>query len=191
MLNLASSVIDHPICFIINLSIASSSYPSMWKRATVKPLHKGGPHDTLNNYRPISLLPAASKILEGVIRDQVYSHLQSHGLLSPCQSGFRPGHSTSTTLLHVTNKWHIALDQGQLVGAVFWTSPRHSTLSITCCSHASQNLALTVLFVSGSTPTWLIDISALPSTQSTRMTLLLPLVSHRDLSLAPSFLHCL
>ena len=126
-----------------------------------------------------------------VVRDQVYSHLQSHGLLSPCQSGFCPGHSTSTTLLHVTNKWHTALDQGQLVGAVFWTSPRHSTLSIICCcSHASVNLALTVLLVSGSTPTWLIDVSALPSTQSTWMTLLLSLVSRRDLSLAPSFLHC-
>ena len=85
----------------------------------MKPLHKGGSRDALSNYRPISLLPVTSKVLESVIRDQVMSHLLDHNLLSPWQSGFRPGHSTTTTLLHVTSEWYSALDQGFIVGAVF------------------------------------------------------------------------
>ena len=119
MLNIASSAIASPLCSIINSSITSHFYPSAWKKALVKPLHKGGPRDTLTNYQPISLLPVASKVLEGVVRDQVYSHLLSHDLLSPWQSGFHPGHSTTTTLLHLTNKCHSALDKGQVVGAIF------------------------------------------------------------------------
>ena len=85
----------------------------------MKPLHKGGSRDALTNYRPISLIPVTSKVLEAVIRDQMISHLQDHNLLSPWQSGFCPGHSTTTTLLHVTSEWYSALDRGFVVGAVF------------------------------------------------------------------------
>ena len=119
MLRIASPVIALPVCSIINTSISTCSIPSVWKKALVKPLHKGGSKDTLANYRPISLLPVTSKVLEAVVRDQVTSHLQGHNLLSPWQSGFRPGHSTTTTLLHVTSEWYSALDQGFVVGAVF------------------------------------------------------------------------
>ena len=119
MLKIASPVIALPVCSIINTSISTCSLPSIWKKALVKPLHKGGSRDALSNYRPISLLPVTSKVLESVIRDQVMSHLLDHNLLSPWQSGFRPGHSTTTTLLHVTSEWYSALDQGFIVGAVF------------------------------------------------------------------------
>ena len=119
MLKIASSVIAHPLCSIINASIASGSFPSSWKRALVKPMHKGGPRDILSNYRPISVLPVASKILEGVVRDQLSAHLEDHNLLSPWQSGFRAGHSTTTALLQVTNDWYSALDQGLVVGVIF------------------------------------------------------------------------
>ena len=85
----------------------------------MKPLHKGGSRDVLTNYKPNFLLPVTSKVLEAVIRDQVISHLQDHNLLSPWQSGFRPGHSITTTLLYVTNEWYSALDRGLVVGAVF------------------------------------------------------------------------
>ena len=119
MLKIASSVIAHPLCSIINASIASGSFPSSWKRALVKPMHKGGPRDILSNYRPISVLPVASKILEGVVRDQLSAHLEDHNLLTPWQSGFRAGHSTTTALLQVTNDWYSALDQGLVVGVIF------------------------------------------------------------------------
>ena len=75
MLNIASPVIALPVRSIINLSISTCLLPSVWKKALVKPLHKGGSRDVLTNYRPISLLPVTSEVLEAVIRDQMISHL--------------------------------------------------------------------------------------------------------------------
>ena len=75
----------------------------------------------LCNYRPISFLLVASKILEGVVWDQVYMGIwapitcSQHG-----NQGFiDPGHSMTTTLLHVANEWYYSLDQGLLIGGVF------------------------------------------------------------------------
>ena len=68
---------------------------------------------------PIFVLPVASKILEGVVRDQLAAHLEDHNLLSPWQAEFRAGHSTTTALLQVTNDWYSALDQGLVVGVIF------------------------------------------------------------------------
>ena len=82
-------------------------------------MHKGGPRDILSNYRPISVLPVANKILEVVVRDQVTAHLEDYNLLSPWQFGFHAGHSTTTALLQVTNDWYSALDQGLVVGVIF------------------------------------------------------------------------
>ena len=112
MLWIAGAVIAPPLCSIINLSLSTGCFPTAWKNAFVKLLHKSGPRNVVSNYRPISLLPVASKILERVVRDQLYSHLSTNHLLSLCQSGFRPGHLTTTTLLYVTNECYQALDKG-------------------------------------------------------------------------------
>ena len=66
-------------------------------------VHKAGSKNDPSNYRPISVLPVFSKILERGVHKMVYDHLQLNNLLSPSQSDFRPLHSTSTYLTHVTN----------------------------------------------------------------------------------------
>ena len=56
---------------IINQSIEDGEFPELWKEAAVTPvLKKGSPHE-LNNYRPVSCLLAASKVLEIVICSQL------------------------------------------------------------------------------------------------------------------------
>ena len=95
-----------------------SKVPSLWKRAIVTPIHKGGATH-LCNYRPISVLPAASKILERVFVNQLSSHLLANDLLSSNQSGFRPGYSTQDVILHMHNLWRKAIDEGNLTGVVF------------------------------------------------------------------------
>ena len=52
------------ITFIINKSITSGIFPTIRKQAKVNPLFKNGAKDELNNYRPISILPTLSKIIE-------------------------------------------------------------------------------------------------------------------------------
>ena len=60
----------------------------------LKPICKKGDKSDLNNYRPISLLPATiSKIFERVIHTQIYNYLSENELLCEQQYGFRSQHS--------------------------------------------------------------------------------------------------
>ena len=63
------------------------------------------------NYRPISVLPVISKIMERILYDQLYNYLTKFRILSDCQFGFRKSHSTTTALLDCTNEWYVNLDK--------------------------------------------------------------------------------
>ena len=88
---------------IINTSIVTGKYPTLWKHHLIAPAFKLGDFDEVGNYRPIALLPVLSKILEKVVATQLMDHLESNKLLSNTQHGFRPKLSTETALLDVTN----------------------------------------------------------------------------------------
>ena len=91
-LKTSKSIISHPLSNIINSSISSSIFPSSWKCSSVRPIHKGGSQGCLTNYRPISILPVCSKVLEWHVKDKVTEHLDSNNLLYSCQSGFHSRH---------------------------------------------------------------------------------------------------
>jgi len=71
---------------------------------------------SLSNFRPISVLPVLSKVLES--SDQIIVHFNKYNLFSQRQSGFRVEHSTQDVLLHVSNSFSSAIDHGEYVGAV-------------------------------------------------------------------------
>ena len=81
--------------------------------AKVFPLYKKNDRTEAQNYRPISVLPAISKICERVVYDQLYHYLNSNSLLSKNQSGFRSLHSTVTAMFHLTNDWYLNIDKGE------------------------------------------------------------------------------
>jgi hypothetical protein len=118
-LRVASSSLSGPVCHILNSSLASSTFPSLWKTSLVRPLHKSGDRSCPSNYRPISILPAASKLLEKCVQGQLTTYLNTNNLLYPLQSGFRTGYSTSSALLHCTDSWYKALDNHRIIGVVF------------------------------------------------------------------------
>ena len=64
----------------------------------------------IKNYRPISLLPICGKIFEKIVFNDVFSYLQSNGLITKNQSGFRPGDSTTNQLLYLVDEIHKAFD---------------------------------------------------------------------------------
>lgn len=78
-------------------------FPTPWKTSIIFPIPKPRSDDSIpTNYRPISLLPAISKIIERVIKLHLQQHITQHNILMPEQFGFRHKHSTLHQLLRVT-----------------------------------------------------------------------------------------
>ena len=73
----------------------------------------------MDNYRPVSILPVLSKVLERAVHIQLYKYLQQNKILSPYQCGFRKCHSTEFAALSFSDNTRRNMDQGQLTGAVF------------------------------------------------------------------------
>ena len=89
----------------MNASLSSENAPTSFKQAWVTPLLKTvslKPAD-MKNYRPVSLLPFLSKIVEKVAFKQVSDFLSENNLLDTKQSGFKSGHSIETALSSVTD----------------------------------------------------------------------------------------
>ncbi len=89
---------------IINTSIDTGVFPTSWKQALVVPLFKSDDSNDMKNYRPISLLPIVSKILQKIVAWQLMQFLEFNNLLSHTQHGFRPRLSTETALTVITDK---------------------------------------------------------------------------------------
>ena len=102
--NLAHSIC-RPLCEIFNLSLSSSSVPTVWKQAIVTPIFKKGSSNDPSNYRPISLTSTACKILESIVKDCVLTHLLANDVLSPHQYGFLAKKSTTCQLLDCCVDW--------------------------------------------------------------------------------------
>ena len=84
--------------------------PEVWKQAFVTPIHKKGERCKAENYCPISLTSTIGKILESIIRDQIYQHLTTNDLLVHNQHGFISGRSCTTQLFHAMDYWTSSLD---------------------------------------------------------------------------------
>jgi hypothetical protein len=107
-----------PLTCIINLSIKSSIIPAELKCARVVPIYKKNLKTYEGNYRPVSVLSIVSKILERVVYIQVEHYLTHNNLLYEFQSGFRPGYSTDTCLIHLTDLIKTETGKGNYTGMV-------------------------------------------------------------------------
>ena len=100
------------------MTIKLDTFLSQCKIAKVKPLFKNSIITEAKNYRPISLLPLISKVIEKPIRDQTQDYLQRNKLLYNYQSGFRANHSTDTCLSQSTDMILNGAKNGKHTGMV-------------------------------------------------------------------------
>ena len=98
LLKKLSPVIKIPLSIAINKSLETGIVPDSLKIAKIVPIFKAKDKQLLTNYRPISLLPNISKILEKVVHKRIYKFLTSRNLLYKSQYGFRNNHSTNQAI---------------------------------------------------------------------------------------------
>ena len=103
--------------FYDKLSKCIEKPQELWE-TKFKPFFKKGKKTDPSNYRPISLLPLISKVLERVIYDQTNAFLKGNNLLYNYQSGFRTNHSTNLCLSFLTDKILKGFDEGLLTGMI-------------------------------------------------------------------------
>ena len=119
MLKDAAPAISAPLTYLINQSLETGLFPTAWKAAKIIPIHKSGSYSNLDNYRPISILPVLSKVIEKVIHRQLLTFLEESKLLSKFQFGFRPKLSTELATTLLLDDIRRSVDEGKLVGVVF------------------------------------------------------------------------
>ena len=108
-----------PLVHICNISILHGVFPNELKIAKVLPLYKGGDPKLLVNYRPVSVLPVFSKLLERLMYERITEFINENDVLYNLQFGFRKNHSTTIALTLLQDKISKSLFDGEYVLGVF------------------------------------------------------------------------
>lgn len=104
-------------CF--NKLLSEGYFPASLKLAKVSPIHKSGSTSDPNNYRPISVLPVMSKVLERLLFTRLDDYLSSSGFFSEFQYGFRPNSNTLAATLDLITDIKTNIDNKKIALGVF------------------------------------------------------------------------
>ena len=116
MLKNTATAIAPMATFLCNMSISNGKVPECWKTSLVIPIYKQGETHDPKNYRPVSLLPIISKVLER----HIYAKLSSILVFSVQQWFFLADRSTTGPILSAVQEWYGHLDGGAEVQAIFF-----------------------------------------------------------------------
>ena len=111
--------ISSPLALVINQSLNTGIFHSEPKIALVNPVYKKGDKHIFDNYRPISLLPALSKLFEKIVYNQLSEYFNKKKLFYKSQYGFRKHHSTEFACLEFIDRTLHELDKGEFTISIF------------------------------------------------------------------------
>ena len=103
------------ICTLVNQIVTRGEIPSIWKHGEVLRFIKSGDAMDKTNYRPVTILPAISKVFEKCLCPQLTSYFET--IFPPTLTTYRKNHSCCTTLLRLTEDWKIEADSNNIIGA--------------------------------------------------------------------------
>ena len=109
-------IVAPPVTQIINDSKLNFCFPRRLKLADITPTHKKSDINDKSNYRPISILPAVSKVFERDMCDDILLYIDN--FLSPFLCGFRKGFNTQHCLILMLERWKKALDTNNIAGCL-------------------------------------------------------------------------
>ena len=118
LLKYCADLLAPSVAALFNASLTSGTVPAGSKRAYVTPLHKAGDPSVANNFRPVSLLPILSKLLEKVVQKAFVTFLDMAGSLPSTQFAFRTGYSTEDALVLMVNWILASRDRRMFTGVV-------------------------------------------------------------------------
>ena len=122
------------LLIIFNKSLNEGKFPDNMKISIVKPIYKGKCKNEIVNYRPISLLPVISKVLEKIVHIRVVNFLVKNRVIYEGQYGYRSKRSTADAILDLTGNILDNIEKGQFTLAIFldmskaFDSISHTTL---------------------------------------------------------------
>ena len=93
------------LCWIFSMYLSTGCVPAAFKKSNVAPLCKSGDPCRATNYKPVSLLPIVSRLLEKVAQAQFTSYLNRRNLFPGTQFAYRNNHATEDALLYAINRW--------------------------------------------------------------------------------------
>lgn len=108
--------LSHHLASVFNQCIDTCSFPAGAKNAEVTPVFKKDDNLVMKNYRPVSILPSLSKVLEKLLHKQMLPFLDQ--ILDPRMAAYRQGYSCQYVLLRLIEDWKKALEENKHVGAI-------------------------------------------------------------------------
>ena len=117
LLKILSPAISETLSNIFNESFALGVLPDHMKLAMITPIFKGGSKLDVSNYRPVSVLPIISKVLEKLMLTRLTKHLDKSKIIYEHQFGFQKNRSTTLAILDLSTTK--ALDSGNYAASVF------------------------------------------------------------------------
>ncbi|XP_039311711.1 uncharacterized protein LOC120359162 [Solenopsis invicta] len=119
ILKVAFPVIKKEFAILINNSLREGHCPEGWKTSTIVPIPKIDKAKKASEYRPINMLPIYEKVLELVVKEQLETYLETNGIITEHQAGFRKYYSCETAIQSVIDEWKLIVSEGKMVGVIF------------------------------------------------------------------------